>query len=79
MERLEDVPTLMNRVKEVLSDAFIQKSIKKIGFCAEVGQSLSLSTRNKELRYITHTVDIPKYIKNPPEKQFGIFIVPQGR
>jgi hypothetical protein len=74
------VTKLCELLKTYLDDAFMKKAIKTIGFCAAApGVTLSLFTPTGDVKYITHTVDIPKFTKNPSEKQFGIFIVPQGR
>jgi len=73
----------MEEVIEALQVEMMRKyhqvAMKNIGYAANAGISHTLCDETGRAIYLLHLVDVMDLVKNPVEKQFAIFIVPQGR
>lgn len=78
--RFNTLDELLEHIKEQQNFAVVKRGLNKLRAFGDKELSMRLaSSSTGEDRYSLFIVDVASFLKNPIQKQFGIFIVPQGR
>lgn len=78
--RFNNLEELLEHVKEQQNFAIVQRAIRNLRAFGDKELTMKLaSSATGEDRYTLFIVDVASLMKNPVQKRFGIFIVPQGR
>ena len=77
--RLKDLDDLLNYIVNQQNMMQLRRELMNIGVAGSKEVVLRLVSKEGEDRFVFYVTDAMKLIKNPVEKRFGVFIVPQGR
>jgi len=76
--RFNNLDELLLFIKEQQNFAIVKRGLSRSFGDKEISMKLASGTTGDD-RYSLCIVDVPQLMKNPVQKRFGIFIVPQGR
>lgn len=78
--RFKTLEELLEHIKEQQNFAVVKRGLKNLRTFGDKELTMKLaSSSTGEDRYALFILDIAGFLKNPVQKRFGIFIVPQGR
>ncbi|CAG7827604.1 unnamed protein product [Allacma fusca] len=77
--RLTSVDSLLSVILNQQGMMQLRRELMSIGAGAEKEIALRLVSKEGQDRFVFYVTDAMKLIKNPVEKRFGVFIVPEGR